>query len=74
MRGLAGSSGAADGTDDVFVVLAAASCKGSLPDADQVGLRYAVNDPEVFEAPLTGSALEVLGEGSGPRWDAQLDS
>lgn len=68
------SSGAANGTGGVFAVPAAASCRGSRPDADQTGSRCAVDDPEAPEAPLTGSALEVLEKGSGPLRGARLDS
>lgn len=75
VQGQAVSGGAANDTDGASVALAAAvSCKGYLPDADQTGLKHAVDDPGADGAPLAGSALGVLEEGSGHLWVELLGS
>lgn len=75
MQGQAVSSGVANDIDGVSVALVAAvSCKGSLPGVDQAGLEHAVDDFGADGAPLTGSALGVLEEGSGHLWAELLGS
>lgn len=73
-QGLAVLSGVANDTDGASAVLAAVSCKGFLPDAVQAGLQNAVDDPGADEAPLAGSAQEVLEEDSGHLWTELLGS
>lgn len=65
MLGLSVSSDAVDDTDGVSAALvAAASCKGSLPDVGQAVLQHAAGGPGADEVHLAGSAQEVLVEGS----------
>lgn len=72
-QGQAVSGGVVNDTDAVSVALAAAvSCKGSHPYAALAGLTHAVDDPGTDGAPLAGSALGVLEEGSGHLWAVLL--
>lgn len=74
VQGLAVLSGVANDTDGASAALAAVSCKGFLPDAEQTGLQYAVDDPGADEAPPAGSAPEVLEEDSDHLWTVRLGS